>query len=349
MLRGCGPAGLAGIYDGPGAIIRPLLDIRRTVLRDYLSSIGQIWREDVTNQDTARQRARIREKLLPVLERDFSPRAVEQLATLARLSREEQVFWKALIEDRFGALATQSGNAVSISIVKLLSPLNLSEKTNARSNTAMRSLTERLVRRLYQEVRGNLLQLTSTHVQQVIRLAQEGMTGKVVALPGRILVTRNFERLTFSRRAASGALKAQEETQSRSSAYHYAVPLNACGVTVISVPELGACFRLKVIDCPSAERETTKWPSILDLDTLRQPLVLRNWQPGDGYTPRGRRKKRKLKEMFLSARIASSERCRWPVLESDGNVVWARGIGPADEFSVREGTLTGVLIEECKL
>jgi tRNA(Ile)-lysidine synthase len=91
------------------------------------------------------------------------------------------------------------------------------------------------------------------------------------------------------------------------------------------------------------------WASILDLDTLRQPLVLRNWQPGDGYRPRGRRKKRKLKEMFLSARIASSERCRWPVLESDGNVVWARGIGPADEFSAQEGTLTGVLIEECKL
>ena len=109
ILRGTGPAGLAGIRPdaADGKIVRPLLEARRADLRAYLESIGQAWREDATNRDISRQRARIREKLLPLLESDFSPRAVERLASLACLSREEAAFWNALTEDRFAALATQ--------------------------------------------------------------------------------------------------------------------------------------------------------------------------------------------------------------------------------------------------
>jgi tRNA(Ile)-lysidine synthetase-like protein len=91
------------------------------------------------------------------------------------------------------------------------------------------------------------------------------------------------------------------------------------------------------------------WRSILDFDTLRPPLVLRNWRPGDSYRPRGRRKPRKLKEMFLAARIAADTRAHWPVLESDGRVVWAKGMDPAEDVCAAEKTRAGVVIEERKL
>jgi tRNA(Ile)-lysidine synthase len=318
-------------------------------LRDYLRGLGQDWREDATNRDTARQRARIREKLLPLLERDFSPRAVEQLASLARLSREEEIFWAALVEDRFESLVTRHPDMVSISIANLLSPLELSGKTTEANGAPMRSLTERLVRRLYQSVRGNLLELTSAHVQQVIHLAVSTTSGKRIELPGRVLAERNFGRLAFRLEGTTGTGKLGNETQRRACAYHYSVRLKDCGATDVSVPELGTCFRLKVIDWPPAERETTKWRGFLDLDMLRQPLVLRNWQPGDSYRPQGRRKRRKLKEMFLRARITAGERSGWPVLESGGQVVWAKGMDPAEEFCAGQGTRTGVLIEERKL
>ena len=71
LLRGTGLAGLAGIYPVAGLIIRPLLEIGRDELRDYLSGLGQSWREDATNQDTSRMRARIRHQLLPLLRAGF--------------------------------------------------------------------------------------------------------------------------------------------------------------------------------------------------------------------------------------------------------------------------------------
>jgi hypothetical protein len=53
--------------------------------------------------------------------------------------------------------------------------------------------------------------------------------------------------------------------------------------------------------------------------------------------------------MFLAGRIPSRERACWPVLESAGRVVWARGMLPADECCAWEGRRAGVVIEEQRL
>ena len=71
IMRGTGPAGLAGIHPVIGPVVRPLLEFRREELRSYLREIGQTWREDLTNKDLLRTRARIREQLLPLLQSDF--------------------------------------------------------------------------------------------------------------------------------------------------------------------------------------------------------------------------------------------------------------------------------------
>jgi tRNA(Ile)-lysidine synthase len=348
VLRGSGPAGLAGIHARRGAIVRPLLGVRRTALREHLRELGQQWREDKTNLDTSRERARIRATLLPLLESDFSPHAVERLASLAALAGEEARFWRALVEDRFRALTTCCGRAASISAANLLAPAQLTQHEES-VDYPQRSLTERLVRRLYQSVKGDSLPLGSAQVAQVIGLAKDGVTGKRIELPAGVTASLNFGELTFSRDFEIGATKRRNETQTSARAYQYSVPLSADRPTDVSVPELGICFRLKVIDWPSAQRDTTMWRNILDLDTLQPSLVLRNWRAGDSYRPRGRRRTRKLKEMFLAARVRREDREGWPVLESGGQIVWAKGMEPADGFCAQEGTRAGVLIEEREL
>ena len=349
LMRGTGPSGLAGIHSRIGAVVRPLLHIRRAALRDYLRRIGQNWREDKTNLDTTRQRARIRQDLLPLLERDFSPRIVEHLASLAELSSEEERFWAAMVEDRFQSLAARRGSCVSIVVSKVLSPLDLSSPGNMQIGDPLRSLTERLIRRLYQEVRGDLLELTSVHVAEVLHLASGSESGGQIDLPGGVIVTRAFGQLDFSRTGKPKARKFRNETPHENHAYQYAVQFSGGSSTDVSVPEIGACFRLKVIDWPLTGSETTLWRSALDFNLLRAPLVLRSWRPGDGFRPRGRRKVRKLKEMLLAARIEARDRDGWPVLESAGQVVWAKGMDAAEEFCAHDGTRAALLIEECKL
>lgn len=353
IIRGTGPTGLAGIYPVAGSMVRPLIEMRRQDLREYLRGIGQPWREDSSNSDTARLRARIRERLMPVLSVEFSPAIAEHLSTLARLAREESEFWDALVEERFRELVRVGKGALSIEARSLLSPMGgASERTTLRpaSNdirfSPFRALTERLVRRLYQGIRGDLRELTSEHVEQAIRLATGGASGGRLELPGRVRVERVFDALVFRSSDLKPTVHRASGTPQKSVSYHYQVERPANGEATVSVPELGTSICLKVIDWSQRERDTKRDTVALDADLMRFPLVLRNWQPGDAYRPKGRRDERKLKQLLLASRVPAANRAGWPVLESSGRIVWALGMPPSADFLASPATRVGLVIED---
>ncbi len=353
MIRGTGPTGLAGIYPQVGSVVRPLLEMRRQDLRQYLKEIGQTWREDSTNQDTHRLRARIRAQLLPQLESDFSPQVVPHLCELGRLSREDVVFWSALVEERMKSCVEVRDESFTIQIRDLHAPVTFASRPFAAAlspggaaGSPWRPLTERLIRRLYQGVRGDRRELLAEHVEQVIRLATQSTSGHHIQLPGWVKVEREFDTLIFSRVSRHGQFRRETETSLQQGAYHYVVELPNSGTAAISVPELGTCFRLKVIDWPLAPRDTKSEAQTLDARLLRSPVVLRSCRHGDAYRPSGRLHARKLKDMFLARHVPSAERARWPVLESCGSIVWARGKGPAADYCATDQTRTAVVIEE---
>ncbi len=247
LLRGSGPAGLAGIYPVAGTIVRPLLWCRRENLRKYLRELKQDWREDATNRDVRRMRARIREQLLPLLEKDFSPQIATRLGRIARLSREEEQFWAALVEDRFRALVRSKGGTFTIGIRDLLAPLDLSHGRSsneaalpASETPPPRALTERLIRRLYQRVSGSALGPTAERVEQVIRLAAESTSGRRIELPGGVRVERSFQNLIF----CAGKRPVRDETAERP--HHVSVFGDA------SQPRCDDCFRARNLKGASA-------------------------------------------------------------------------------------------------
>jgi tRNA(Ile)-lysidine synthase len=98
LLRGAWTEGLGGIHPvltrPEGVILRPFLDVRRQEIEAWLSLIGQSWKEDATNADTAYTRNRLRRELLPVLA-TYNPRICVALANLATLARDEDAYWQA--------------------------------------------------------------------------------------------------------------------------------------------------------------------------------------------------------------------------------------------------------------
>lgn len=364
VIRGTGLTGLGGIYPRAGAVVRPLLDVRRRELREYLAAKGQEWREDSSNHDLRRTRARIRAQILPQLESEFSPQIVRRLNELARLAREEEIFWSALVEERYRACVKRRANSFAVLIDELLrggfDARNKESRQTAEDAgllTRWRPLTERLIRRLYEDAKREPKDLSAQNVEQVIRLATESVSGRRTELPGGVVVHRESGALIFQSNPPTQDQHAADElkangTENRNAArnarnsYRYELTLQGTGTTSVSVPELGRCFRLKVIDWPQRESETKSCGDAIDVDLLGAPLILRNWQPGDAYRPHGRREARKLKEMFKAVRASSRERSRWPVLESGGRVIWTRGMPPAEEICASGKTRAGVVIEE---
>ena len=113
LLRGAGPRGLGGIHPRAGQVIRPLLDLDRDELRDYLLQLGQPFRDDASNDDVAIPRNRIRHELLPLLQRDFSPGIVGILAREAEIARSDEDRLQLEAIDLAGLIVLRSNDASS--------------------------------------------------------------------------------------------------------------------------------------------------------------------------------------------------------------------------------------------
>lgn len=95
-MRGSDVRGLCAMRYRSGRLIRPLLDEEPDALRTYLREIGQGWREDETNADTAYLRNRVRHSVLPAMEAAM-PGTQAALARLARAAqRDEDYFAKRI-------------------------------------------------------------------------------------------------------------------------------------------------------------------------------------------------------------------------------------------------------------
>lgn len=356
ILRGTGLAGLGGIHPVAGRIVRPLLETRRAELRAYLRSKKQTWREDATNQDTARTRARIRKKLLPLLEREFQPGVVEHLASLAKLARDDEQFLETLARHCCDALAKKDGDETRIALVELLRPLGQAdfntaitegsekkaEQSQEYTGGGFDALTKRMLRILIGECKSKPGQISATHIAALLELARHGQSGKSLPMPGGVEVRREHEALVF--RAAGTAAKSRSLTQ-QARVYEHHIELRGRDADVL-VPELGCVFRFRVIDWPPQRGETNTIGAVLDRDRLQFPLVLRNWLPGDRLQPVGRRNAHKLKRLLNQARISRWSRNGWPVLTSGGALVWARGFPVAATFAANERTRAGMVIAE---
>lgn len=335
LARGSGLRGLTGIHPVLGPIVRPLLEVRRGDLRAYLGERSQLWREDETNGDTRRFRARIRERVLPFLEAECGGSVAESLSRLADLARKDEALLEEIVAARFGDMIESHGTRIALRASALADPW-----PGSKSREASEALAARLTRRALQEVKQDLRGLTLDHITRVLDLARQGKSGNRVELPDGLEVERVLDRLFFSKR---------EGHRQEAERISYAYTVNPWGQreTTIQIAETGKRVRLKLIDWPATGRETYREASgALDADRLGIPLVVRNWLPGDAYQPHGRRHVEKLKRLLLERRIAGRDRAAWPVLTSAGKPVWSGGLPVAADFAVGPRTTQALLISE---
>lgn len=88
LLRGAGPEGACGMARLQGRLYRPLLDVSKAQLMQYLEKKGICWREDSTNSFSDTPRNALRLNVLPEIEKSY-PSAAAALARHARLARIE--------------------------------------------------------------------------------------------------------------------------------------------------------------------------------------------------------------------------------------------------------------------
>jgi len=89
LARGSGPTSLRGMAVRTGPILRPLLGIRRATTRQFCVDAGLEPWTDPQNFDPQYTRVRVRETVLPMLEKELGPGVGVALARTATALRED--------------------------------------------------------------------------------------------------------------------------------------------------------------------------------------------------------------------------------------------------------------------
>jgi tRNA(Ile)-lysidine synthase len=176
--RGSGLRSLAGMAPVRARFRRPLLGVSRGVTRSACEAMGlPVW-EDPHNFDPRFARVRVRQEVLPVLERNLGPGVAQALARTAELARHDADALDALAD----ALLDQARLAPSDLAVAVLEP-------------AMTAVRRRALRRWVVQGGTPANDLTAAHVEAVDRLVTDWHGQKGVDLPGRITVSRRGSAL----------------------------------------------------------------------------------------------------------------------------------------------------------
>jgi tRNA(Ile)-lysidine synthase len=370
-LRGTGTHGLGGIYpvvaleeenDAPTSalIIRPLLTIRHRELEFYLREIGQPWREDSSNANLHHTRNRVRHVLVPLLEREFNPAVTTNLAELADIARGEEDYWD-------GEVSGWMGTAIHWSEPKWaargqqglvqLTPVDatLQHRLNQPGPLVMNAsidllwlLSEPLAiqRRAIKAV-GDLagFPLEFKHVEEIINFAtDEQNQSKKLSLPLGWKVVREPEALTF----LTPDLRTQERTPTD---YEYSLPYPGRAI----VPEAGIVIEAvrvlpgQVSSFSVANKTEDGFDRLLDASLVSNSLTVRNWRAGDRFWPVHTKAPKKIKELLQEHHVTGDERRLWPVVLSDQEIVWVRGLPAAEPFRAKSESAEAVLIRALPL
>jgi tRNA(Ile)-lysidine synthase len=180
LVRGTGPAGLAGIPARRGVHRRPLLELPRAQVTAYLAARRLPSLADPMNDDPRFARVRVRQRLMPALAAE-NPRVEEALRRLARAAAE----WSELVDAhaaRVVAAARRRDGAIAVAVDAL----------GAAGPAAGKRALQRL---------AAPAALEAEHLDAAWRLVDEpGRGGRGVDVPGA-RVERAYDDLLITRGA----------------------------------------------------------------------------------------------------------------------------------------------------
>lgn len=335
MLRGAGLAGLSGMPAfRDNHIIRPLYETKRQEILTYLRTAGLSFREDSSNFKPLYLRNRVRIELMPVLTR-LVPSSLDALCRLADVCREDDHYL-----DQQAAVLSSSAMERGSTGDWAIDRCFLLDLPHA--------LQRRCIRSLFRQHDDRFRSPSIRTVDCIIRLASKRGSGSSLDVKGgRVVVGDRHVRFV--------SLPAWEIS-------HAGPPYGRCEA-LLSVPgELlwsGTRQRLQVQQQSRSQIGVAplgKDRILVDADRVSQPLMVRNWLPGDRFHPSGMGgQSKKLQDFFTDLKIPIAARSLIPLIVAPEGILWVVGyrqdgrwtptaaterclVFTSDDLSLREGT-----------
>lgn len=175
MIRGCSLKGLAPMQYYSRDIIRPLIDIPKKDILEYLNENDIKYYIDKTNFDDTYTRNKIRLNLIPMIEKDFNPSFLDAVSRMSDLIAMDEKFIDNYTEKIVDQSIISSNNDNIIYNFKNIMCEDIAIKTRC---------AKKIVERLLNNTQG----LEKKHILDIIKLMQNNITHKKYIIGNKFTV-----------------------------------------------------------------------------------------------------------------------------------------------------------------
>lgn len=319
VARGTGSSGLRGILRSTCwkrlKIVRPLLDVSRESIVQFLGKSGTAWREDASNLDTTFLRNRVRHEVIPFLESTLNPEVKKALLRLGNIMEEEGIWLDSMAAKLMDDCRASYGEDDTIA------PADISCASLSSHPVAAR----RRVLRLWLASAGmphELLDFETT--ERLDLLLTSWRTPGQLTLQDDWIVRREYGRLITSRNAGQIAIAFCER-------------LKIPGETILKEQRLKITISLEPGFSRKKPAGIGRFPAQASLNAAlwrRRRMVVRSWRTGDRMSPFGMIGSRKIQDIFTDAKTPKRLRHCAPLFECGREIIWLPGYRIANGWEV---------------
>jgi tRNA(Ile)-lysidine synthase len=184
LMRGSGTSGLKGIeIIRDGKYIRPILKFTRKEIEEYCELNKLNPKIDRTNFENIYTRNKIRNELIPLIEKEFNPNIVNSLNRLSELINEEDEYIEKVVEEKYKDVLIEEylGNnrfEGKEQIILDLKKFNKQEKV----------IKNRLIRYTINKTTGSIQNIEKVHVSDIVKLCENNIGNKFLIPNKRIKI-----------------------------------------------------------------------------------------------------------------------------------------------------------------
>ncbi|WP_337017399.1 tRNA lysidine(34) synthetase TilS, partial [Oceanobacillus massiliensis] len=279
-----------------GCIIRPFLCINKRELEAYCRTHQIAAKVDPTNQDNDYTRNFFRNRIIPLIKEKNNNIHIT-VQHLSETLSEDESFLRNEAEKMVNEVVDfQAGNSMAAFETNLF-------KNRARA----------LQRRAYHLILNYLYEvlpkdLSYAHEQQFFALLQREEGNTRIDFPSSLILENNYGKMIFYFKDNKPNLS-----------YHY----------TLTIPGKVALPDGSTITANFAEHNTEAddFSHSIPAEQVTLPLHIRTRRPGDRMSWKGLNGSKKLKDIFIDAKIPLSERETWPlVTDAQEEILWLVGL-----------------------
>ncbi len=166
FLRGTGTQGLKGIEPiRDGKYIRPIIEIERKDIEKYCADNNLNPRIDKTNFENTYTRNKIRNIVLPYIEKEFNPNIIESLNRLSEIASEENDFLNEITENLYNQMIIEQKKDEIVLDLKIF-------------NKQHKVIKKRIILYTINKIMGSSCGIEKIHIEDIIKLCENNIGNK---------------------------------------------------------------------------------------------------------------------------------------------------------------------------